>query len=170
MNDKNKELSGLSKEQLAQKMHQKNTEMLSGDGIEQLIAFNLENFAYRYLQKNEEEIKCQKEGKTLWVESLENNIIDALKTNHKELKSELIELCKKYPGPKSKEIEILSILGTEIINESKVRCFSTVSWDFPHFKDPKQSVTLTKDFSFEDPLDLRNIHAALLEELTDIFC
>ena len=127
-------MSELTKEELTEKMNLKNRELLlKTDGIASLYVYNLENFAFRYLETSKMKgIKCQFEESRFWVESIEPNIIEALKWSNPELKILLINLCKKYPGNQSKEIQIISrkyimmnflILSTKKSGLKSVRSF-----------------------------------------------
>lgn len=160
----------LTKEELTEKMNLKNRELLmKSDGIASLYIFNLENFAHRYLETSETKgIKCQIEESRFWVESIEPSIIDALKWTNPELKNRLIDLCKKYPGNQSKEIQIRMVLETRTINENKVECSARLYSKLP---SENENLILEKkvEYDFDDPIELRNKHAALLEKVCEIF-
>jgi len=160
-----------SKEELEKVINQKNLEALNkGDALGELITFNLENFAYRYLETQAfKNIKCQFSENTYWVESIESDILTALKWDNKELKAKLIELCKNYPGQKSKEIKLKLVLGTILSGDKEVTCFSSINWSFPSFKDKKSEIAQVEKFQYGDLLELRNKHAALLEKVAEIF-
>lgn len=162
-----------SKEELEKRMHDKNVEMLRSEGgLESLLIFNLENFAYRYLETaNYKDIKCKSDAKgDLWVESFEEDILVALKWKNEDLKKGLIDLCKLYPGAKSKELKVKLLLGTKIVSDSEVQCYSQINWDYPHFDyKSEKSISKKENFSFDDPILLRNIHAAILERMAEIF-
>jgi hypothetical protein len=159
----------LSKEELAKKMREKIQENLKEEGPANLIIHNLENFAYRYLETSENQnINCLLEGHKFWVESTENDILEALKWKNKEVKAALIDLCKEYPGPRSKEISIRLELNSTL-KENKIHCQALINWDFPEFKSKDKEILRESTHHFEDYFELRNKHASWLEELTDIF-
>lgn len=163
-------MSELTKEQLAEKMHLQNRELLlKTDGLASLYIYNLENFAFRYLETSKMKgIKCQFEESLFWVESIEPNILEALKWTNPELKSRLKDLCKKYPGNQSKEIQISMVLETRNINENKIECSARILWQLP---SGSKNIVIEKsvEFNFNDPVELRNKHPILLEEVCDIF-
>lgn len=163
-------MSDLSKEELTEQMNLKNRKLLlEPDGMESLFIYNLEQFAYRYLETSKsKDIKCQFEKNRFWVESIEPNIVEALKLAGPELKKKLIELCKKHPGNESKDIQIRAVLETKAVESSKNECKAIVYWKLPS-EDEKQFLERSVEFSFEDPIELRNKHAALLEQVCEIF-
>jgi len=160
-----------SKEELERAINQKNLEALKqGDALAQLMASNLENFAYRYLEtKTMKNIKCQFFEKTYWVESIEEDIFTALKWDNRELKEKLIQLCKRYPGQESKKIKIQLKLGTTLVGDKQVNCFSSINWDFPSFENKESELSCIESFEYSDLLELRNKHALLLEKVAEIF-
>ncbi len=160
-----------SKEELEREIKQRNLAALNkGDSLGALLVFNLENFAHRYLEtKKMKDIKCQYFEKTYWVESIEDDIFTALKWDNRELKEKLIDLCKKYPGQESKNIKIKLRLGTTLVGDDKVKCFSSINWDFPNFTNKENEISCVQDFDYSDLLELRNKHAALLEKVAEIF-
>lgn len=163
-------MSDLSKEELTEKMNLKNRELLlKSDGLASLFIYNLENFGYRYLETlQDKNIKCQFENNRFWVESVEPDILQALKWKNPDVKKELIELCKRFPGRQSKEIKIKLTLETKIINENKVECLASIR---SLNSSERENISLSKktEMSFDDPIELRNKHAALLEEVAELF-
>jgi hypothetical protein len=163
-------MSDLSKEELTNQMNDKNRELLlKSDGIASLFVHNLENFAGRYLETSQDqEIKYQTDGTNYWVESLEPNIVEALKWDNPELKEKLINLCKKFPGVQSKEIKIKLVIATKMASQTEVVCYASVICFTPN---ENENITLSKEtsLSFDDPIELRNKHALLLEEVCEIF-
>lgn len=160
---------GQSKEELAEQMRLKVQEELSSEGPSKLIIHNLENFAYRYIETSTHKgIQCQMDENRFWVESIEPDILEALKWQNKEVKQKLIELCKDNPGPESKNIQLKLILET-ILKDRKVICRACLSWDFPNVKSEDRQIEKVCQHDYEDYLELRNKHAAWLEELTDLF-
>lgn len=160
-----------SKQELEKQINQKNLKSLNqNDALSELFIFNLQNFAHRYLEtENFKDIQCQNDGKSFWVESIETDIFTALKWDNKALKPKLIELCKKYPGQKSKQIQVKLMLGTTISGDKEVTCFSLINWNFPSFEHNENEICRIKKFQYSDRLELRNKHAALLEEVAEIF-
>jgi hypothetical protein len=163
-------MSEPTKEELTEQMNLKNRELLSKpDGLASLFIFNLENFSYRYLETSlVKGIKCQLDANRFWVESVEPNIALALKWTNPKLKSLLINLCKKYPGSQSKEIKIKMLLETRTIDDHKIECSARLLWQLPSGSE-EVGVEKTVEFSFDDPIELRNKHANLLEEVCQIF-
>ncbi|OUR95757.1 hypothetical protein A9Q84_14745 [Halobacteriovorax marinus] len=163
-------MSELTKEELTEKMHLQNRELLlKTDGLASLYIYNLENFAFRYLETSKNQgIKCQFEGSLFWVESIEPNILEALKWNNPELKSRLKDICKKHPGNQLKEIQISMVLETRNIDENTIECSARVLWQLP---SGSKNIVIEKsvEFSFDDPVELRNKHPILLEEVCEIF-
>ncbi|NQZ19939.1 MAG: hypothetical protein HRT44_11880, partial [Bdellovibrionales bacterium] len=159
----------LTKEELAEKMREKIQAELADDGAAQLVIHNLENFAYRYMETSTySDIKCSFDKNLFWVESIEVDILEALKWKNKEVKSGLISVCKEYPGAKSKEIKVQLKLVTHL-DSNKAKCQAVVNWDFPEFKSMEKQILKESSHNFEDFFELRNNHASWLEELTNIF-
>lgn len=160
----------LNKEELTKKMYIKNRELLlKSDGIASLFIYNLENFAYRYLETSKDKsIKCQCLENRFWVESVEPSIVEALKWKNPEVKKRLIELCKKFPGTQSKELKLKLILETLMVSDQKVECSANIYCFTPNASD-NFSLKKNTEMSFDDPIELRNKHAALLEEVAEIF-
>ena len=159
----------LSKEDLSKKMREKVEAELNTDGPGSVLIHNLENFAYRYLETSKNKnIRCKVEENLYWVESVEPDILECLKWNNKEVKSELIALCKNFPGQESKKIQVKLRLETKIKN-NKAISLAEINWDFPNFVSKENCLVKQNVHEFEDLLDLRNRHAAWLEELTDLF-
>ena len=163
-------MSEPTKEELTAKMNLKNRELLlKPDGMASLFIYNLENFAYRYLETSTMKgIKCQFENDHFWVESIEPNIIEALKWTNQELKNRIIDLCKKYPGSQSKQIQIRMVLGTRTIDKKTIECLARLFWQLPSGSE-NSIIEKNIEFKFDDPIELRNKHAALLEEVCEIF-
>lgn len=163
-------MSELSKEELTKQMNLKNREQLQkSDGLASLFIYNLENFAYRYLETTQnKDIKCQFEGKDFWVESVEPSIVDALKWKNVDLKKKLIELCKKFPGSQSKELKVTLKLGTTQFDSNNVECFACINCLTPN---ESENIVIEKrcKITYQDPIELRNKHAALLEDVSVIF-
>jgi len=159
-----------TKEELADKMNSKNRELLlKPNGLDSIIISNLENFAYRYLETSSVKgIKCQFEESRFWVESVEPSILEALKWTNPELKTKLIELCKKYPGSQSKEIKIRMLLESKNIDENKVKCSARLFWQLPSGEE-QVATEKSVELKFDDPIELRNTHAILLEKVCEIF-
>lgn len=168
----NKDLDKLSKSELEQRMHEKNLQALKDEGgIGALLVYNLENFAYRYIETTQtSDIKCQFSGDDYWVSSIEPDVVSALKWDNPEVKKSLISLCKQYSGARSKEINIQLKLGSKVLDEGKVECYSMINWNFPNFEKVEgKYVEKTELISFDDPIVLRNTHAAFLEKVATIF-
>lgn len=163
-------MSKIDKEKLTEEMNSKNRDwLLESDGVASLFIHNLENFAYRYLETSVDKgIKCFIDGDLYQVKSCEPSIIEALKWDNPELKKSLIDLCKKYPGKASQELRINLSLETKMLGENKNECKAMITCSFPS----GETVTLFEkvaSMSFDDPIELRNKHAALLEEVSVIF-
>jgi len=169
--DKEK-LAQLSKKELETQIYEKNlTALKEEQGVPSLLIFNLENFAFRYLETSgDTAIKCQFKDDNFWVQSIEPDVINALKWENQELKSELIKLCKQYAGARSKEISVRLLLGTRIIDDKNVECYAEINWNFPNF-EKKEGMYLEKheQVTFDDLMVLRNTHAAYLEKVASIF-
>lgn len=161
-----------SKEELEKLMNDRNREQLSDiSGIGALLKYNLENFAYRYLETSTvKNIKCQIDGNDYFVTSVEEDILQALKWENKALKAELIKLCKLHPGTKSKNLKVQLKLGSLILNDNLVECYAVVNWNQDNFKeDLENRIEKRVSIRFDDPLELRNTHAKFLEEVCEIF-
>jgi hypothetical protein len=158
----------MSKSELEKIISEKNRGQLEKDGLGSLIVFNLENFAYRYLQLSSESEKnsAQIDGLHYWVERSEDDIVQALKEAGPQLKIALIELCKKYPGSQSKGIQLRYKIGARLLNESRVESYGSVSWKVGTKED---EIKKEEFFVFEDPLELRNCFAVELEKVCTIF-
>ncbi|OIQ17585.1 MAG: hypothetical protein BM556_12345 [Bacteriovorax sp. MedPE-SWde] len=166
------EFNDLSKAELEKLMHDRNVDHLKKEGgIESLLIFNLENFAYRYLETTDfKNIQCQFEDKDFWVESIETNIVEALKWDNKDVKAKLIELCKQNPGANSKNIKVKLTIGTRIISDEQVDCYACIDWGYPEFNQSEgQSLRTSEELVFDDPIILRNTHATFLEKVCTIF-
>ncbi|WP_412463303.1 hypothetical protein [Halobacteriovorax sp. RT-2-6] len=163
-------MTKIDKEKLTEEMNSKNREwLIESDGVSALFIHNLENFAYRYLETSTDKgIKCVVDGELYQVKSTEPSIIEALKWDNPELKKSLIDLCKKYPGKASKELRVNLSLETKMLGEHKNECSAHITCLLPN----GESLILfekTTSMSFDDPIELRNKHAALLEEVSVIF-
>ena len=160
----------VDKKQLQIEVNQKARDFLqSGDKLSELIIYNLENFAYRYLETSVmSNLTCFKQGNCYWVESIESDVFSALKWNHKRLKPILIELCKEFPGKLSKKISLKLMLGTEVFDDY-VLCKSIINWDFPLYKDESKQIGNIEKLHFTDLLELRNHHASVLEKVSCLF-
>ena len=172
MESNKQDLAKMSKEELEIQIYEKNRAALKEEnGVASLMIFNLENFAYRYLETSSQEgIKCQFDQNHFWVSSIESDVVAALKWDNPELKKSLIDLCKKYPGAKSKDIAIKLTLGSKIISDEKVECYSEINWNFPNFeKEEGMYLSKSEHVTFEDIMVLRNTHAAYLEKVASIF-
>lgn len=161
-----------SKEEIESFINNKNRKQLnSTDAIGDLLTYNLENFAFRYLETTtDKNIKCQSNGNDYYVQSIESDILEALKWENKTLKKRLIQLCKEFPGSKSKDLKVRLTLGSKIISKDQVQCYSEVNWSQHNFsKDENYYIEKNVMINYEDPLDLRNTHAKYLEEVATIF-
>ncbi|WP_412470249.1 MULTISPECIES: hypothetical protein [unclassified Halobacteriovorax] len=163
-------MTKIDKEKLTEEMNSKNREwLIESDGVSALFIHNLENFAYRYLETSTDKgIKCVVDGELYQVKSTEPSIIEALKWDNPELKKSLIDLCKKYPGKASKELRVNLSLETKMLGEHKNECYAHITCLLPN----GENLILfekTTSMSFDDPIELRNKHAALLEEVSVIF-
>jgi hypothetical protein len=163
-------MSELSKKELTEQMNNKNREMLvNTGGIAALFVYNLENFAGRYLETSLDiNIKCQFKGNDYWVESNEPNIVEALKWKNPDLKGKLISLCKIFPGSQSKNIQTKLILKTILISDKEVECSAHIICSTPK-EENNFTISKKKNMVFEDPIELRNKHAAILEKVCEIF-
>ncbi len=162
----------LPTEELERQIHEKNrSELKSQGGFTDLITYNLENFAYRYLETTtDKSLKAQINENDIYVTSIEPDIVHALKWENKELKNKLIALCKKYPGSKSKELKVKLTLGSLVISNNQVECYSEVNWDQDQFSRENQNyIEKRVTIKFDDPLELRNTHAKYLEQVSEIF-
>ncbi len=163
-------MTKIDKEKLTEEMNSKNREwLIESDGVSALFIHNLENFAYRYLETSTDKgIKCVVDGDVFRVQSCEPSILEALKWDNPDLKKSLIDLCKKYPGKASQELRINLCIETKMLGEHKNECSAFIKCQVPS----GESTTLfekTTSMSFDDPIELRNRHAALLEEVSVIF-
>ena len=160
-----------SKQELEQQIKDKNLAILSAsDGVSNLMVYNHENFAHRYLETTvDSEIKCERLGDKYWTSSVEPDVFMALKWKHEKLKPVLIDLCKQYPGQASKQIQLKLELSTEFIETKKIICHSRINWDFPHFQNSEKEISMSETYEFSDLLELRNHHAAVLERVAELF-
>ena len=163
-------LKDLSNEELQEKMDTQARAAMSGDGIAQLFIYNLENFAYRYLETSTDQgIKCSFNNNDFFVESTEPNVLNALKWDNPELKKKLIDLCKSHPGKKSADIKIFLKLGSKKVSSNNVICYASVKWSHPETDYIQTLEEKEVKINFKDPLELRNTHAKYLEEVAVIF-
>ncbi len=164
-------MTNIDKEKLTQEMNSKNREwMLESDGVASLFIHNLENFAYRYLETSTDKgIKCEMVGGVYRVEACEPSVLVALKWDNPTLKKLLIDLCKKYPGKLSQEIRLKLSLETQLLDPENVECAAFIKYIPPNSDEVVVLLEKKTSMHFEDPIELRNKHAALLEEVSEIF-
>ncbi|WP_419172600.1 hypothetical protein [Halobacteriovorax sp.] len=163
-------MTKIDKEKLTEEMNAKNRDwLIESGGISSLFIHNLENFAYRYLETSVDKgIKCFIDGDLYRVSSTEPSIIEALKWENPQLKKSLIDLCKKFPGKASQELRVKLNIETKMIGEHKNECSASIKCLLPSGESSTLSEK-TASMTFEDPIELRNKHAALLEDVCTIF-
>ena len=156
-----------NKEELQKEVDNKaRASIQSDDGLDQLVRFTLDNFAYRYLEtKNNKDLKSALKADQTWgVESKESDLLEALKAQNPQTKKLLIQKAKDH----AKKDGATVTLALEIkIMDSLALCKASVSWNSDS-KDVIIAENQTK-LAFEDLLDLRNRLAKVLEDACGVF-
>lgn len=165
-------------ETLKKEQEEKAREELKENGLDHLITFTLDNFAYRYLETNStKNITTQFDGKNLYtVTSYEDDPISALKISDLNAKKGVIGLAKRFSASKGVGLRVryqilCDISGVSSNGAGVIKCKASINWnmdeDFYSAKDYESVKTISYEFS--DPLVLRNKLAVLLEEVCQLF-
>lgn len=169
----NKDFEVLKKEQEAKARVE-----LEENGLDSLITFTLDNFAYRYLETElSKNIQTEFNGKDIYtVTSIEGNPLNALKLNDPRAKKGSIDLAKRFSATKGVGLRVRLQLGCDTSKVSSsgsgsIKCFASINWNMDsEFKsDPEFESIKSIDYKFSDPLVLRNKLALLLEDVCSIF-
>lgn len=156
-----------NKDQLQQEVDAKARASVQGDaGLDELMRFTLDNFAYRYLEtKNCKNLKSFATATHSWrVESRETQLLEALKAENPATKKALVERAKQHARKDGAAV----ILWLEIhIQNQLAVCKAGVDWESDGIK---QQVAVNESrLNFDDLLMLRNRLAKTLEEACGVF-
>ncbi len=139
----------------------------------QYLFETMDNFYYRYLENTEtKNLRTQKLGPHLWgAQSLESNMVDALKIKNQDAKKGIMELAKSVPKA---QIPMVRYSITVEIKELKANrgllvFQSEINWGFPDFKSGTQALKKSVTFNYDDVGQFRKHLALKLEEISDIF-
>jgi hypothetical protein len=169
----NKDFKTLTKEQ-----EDKARAELEESGLDHLITFTLENFAYRYLETDcTRNIKAVFNGSNQYsVSSIEEDPMSALSISDPKSKKGVISLVKRFSKTKGVGLRVRYQLlcDTSDIGRSGtglIKCSASINWnlDEDFRSDPELESIKTASIEFDDPLILRNKLALLLEDVCQIF-
>lgn len=165
-------------ETLKKEQEDKARESLRENGLDHLITFTLDNFAYRYLEtKTSKNITTQFNGKDLYtVTSYEEDPMSALKISDPVAKKGAIALAKRFSSTKGLGLKLryqlsCDISGVSASGSGVIKCISAINWNMDNeFRSDKEfESTKIISYEFSDPLVLRNKLALLLEDSCQIF-
>jgi hypothetical protein len=134
---------------------------------EALISFihnTLESFAHRYFLKPQIEFNSD----YILVEEAEDNLGQALKISHPEIKDAIKALAKTIP--RSENPTIVTRLRIEIeeltANHGKMTIYSQVSWDHPkHLWDSSKNMSKKSLLTWDDLMKFRKNFPLVLEDV-----
>ena len=156
-----------NKDELQKEVNQKaRASIQSDDGLDQLIRFTLDNFAYRYLEsKNNTELKSTLVADQVWlVRAIETDLVEALKAQNPITKKSLIQKAKEHA--KKDGASVTQVIEVKI-QDSVALCKASVSWATD--KDETVIAENQTKLNFEDILDLRNRLAKVLDDACGVF-
>ncbi|GEM_PF-1062588 len=165
-------------ETLKKEQEQKAREDLRENGLDHLISFTLDNFAYRYLETSStKNIVTQFNGKNLYtVTSFEEDPMSALKISDSNAKKGVIGLAKKFSSTKGVGLRVRYQISCDISDVSSngsgsIVLAASINWNMDNdfISDKEMESVKSISFEFSDPLVLRNKLAALLEDICLIF-
>lgn len=143
----------------------------SFQGQDALIKFatqTLESIAHRYL--NSPQLHSQ--GNLLYAEAREENMGEALKLSHPELKQQVKELAKRIPRAEKPAIVSRLIIALDELSadRGKVQVRAQASWGHPqHPLDGPQKLEKVLTLSWDDLNVYRKGLPLKLEEAADLF-
>ena len=165
-------------EKLRSDMESKARGALNEEGLNGLLTFTLDNFAYRYIETStHSNIHSQKvSGNHFFVESVNSEVMSILKTKDPKAKKALIELAKKFSSTKGEGLQVQYQIHCQFLelnsdNTGELECYSIVNWNSANGFKLENDLYSKKAvrFKFSDPLVLRNKLALLLEEVCEVF-
>jgi len=164
-------------EQLRIDQEKKAREELQGSGLDQLICFTLDNFAFRYLEtSHSKNIQTEFLGEGIYsVHSFELEPMSALKIQDQKAKKGIVTLAKRFSSTKGVGLKVkLELLcdTSKVVNGSgTIQCHAVINWNMDNDFEDDIDFTSKKSVSydFSDILDLRNKLALLLEDVCTIF-
>ena len=143
----------------------------------QLLIFiteTMNNFAYRYISNSEypsPTVNFLNET-TLEVCSLENNMGNALKMAHPEIKTGVKQLAKAIPHTQKPTVKysIVCKLDKLTPDHGKLQVKAIVNWNFPtHDSNPESEVISHKTFVWDDLQVFRKGFPLAIQEVCDLF-
>ena len=159
-----------------EKIDLKRKELLSKFGhaseVLSYIEFTLNNFCHRYMDTStQSNIKTQIDGDLFYAESIEGNILEALKISYRPVKDKVIALAKKYPTQKENQ-RVKFILEVNVVdlqsNSGELKISSVVQCDYPKYQNMDLEIRKTIQYTYDDILDFRKELALKLEEVCEI--
>lgn len=169
----NKDFKTLTKEQ-----EDKARAELEESGLDHLISFTLENFAYRYLETDcSKNIKAVFNGSNQYsVSSIEQDPMSALSVSDSKAKKGVISLAKRFSKTKGVGLRVRYQLLCDTSDiagngTGRIKCSASINWnlDVEFESAPDLESVKTASIEFDDPLVLRNKLALLLEDVCQIF-
>ncbi len=156
-----------NKDQLQEEVDAKARAGVQGEaGLDELIRFTLDNFAYRYLEtKNVKDLHAHATGTHTWrVEARESQLQEALKAQNPDTKKALIERARQHA--RKDGASVTSWIEVQIEKQTAI-VVAGVDWS----SDGRGETIAHKQsrLNFEDVLVLRNRLAATLEEACGVF-
>lgn len=143
----------------------------SWEGVKALVIHNLSNFAHRFIStENDPAPIVDAYDQTFSAQSIEKNLVVALKIGGAELKHELIAMAREQGKD--------ATVGTRIVIEIKdfnprgaICCVlrAGISWDHPNHSYEKNFKEKVLKVNFEGPLEMRNKLALALDQICAFF-
>lgn len=143
----------------------------------QLLSFMTEtmnNFAYRYISTSEfpNPTVSFLDDSTLEVFALENNMGNALKIAHPDVKVGVKQLAKSVPHAQKPTVKYSIVCKLDKLSPDKGKLLmrAAVNWNFPtHESRPDSEVTTQKSFSWDDLQVFRKGFPLAVQEVSDLF-
>ena len=145
------------------------------EDLKNYLKYTMSNFAYRYIQSDfsgDVEI-IEENDKIISASAKDNRMVDCLKVSNKAAKQGIMELARKIPKKDSPTVFYqisCKILEFDEGFEGSVLISAKINWNFPtHDSNKTDEVKKEVKYSFDDPLDMRNILPKHFEDVCEIF-
>jgi hypothetical protein len=140
----------------------------NSEALTSFMIHTLESFAHRYLN----DPKIESQGQVMWLTGREENMGQALKTNHSAIKEGVKSLAKSVP--REAKPALVSRVKVEIqeltADKGKILLTAQVNWAHPgHTWDSAEKVEKKKTLTWDDLQDFRKGFPLALEEICDLF-
>ena len=146
-------------------------------GSDQLLKFmteTMENFAYRYISTSKSaspKVVATSET-TLSVTTLEDSMVNALKTANPAAKVGITELARRVPKAQAPSVQyrLSCQIHTLKPDQGKLILSAQINWNFPtHEAASEQQVTAYKTFTWDDLQVFRKGFPLAVQEVADLF-